>query len=72
MDRGELSAEPELEDHHVRTVKPRQDPTPSSIKDAKSHSNTGPKRVPEVQEDAFFGEESDGEADDDDVNMDES
>ena len=59
MELGELSAEPELEEHRPRPSRRRQN-------DGVPTSSSGPKRVSDMKEDAFF--EDEGE----DVHMDES
>lgn len=73
MKRGELSAEPELEEHHSgpTVLKYPSEGASSDVK-AKPSGGSGPKRVPEIEEDTFFGEESDGAVGDEDVDMDES
>ncbi|KAF7791355.1 hypothetical protein EIP86_002369 [Pleurotus ostreatoroseus] len=57
MARGELSTEPELQDRPARTNKRRPDAPSEASNSAKS---SGSKHVPNIKEDAFFGEESDG------------
>lgn len=63
MERGELSNEPELEDHNARrgAVGSYEGAEHQSSKKSggKDEGRSGPKRVPEIAEDEFFGEESD-------------
>lgn len=65
MERGELSNEPELEDHSARrgAVGSYEGAEYESSKKSggkgKEEGRSGPKRVPEIAEDEFFGEESD-------------
>jgi hypothetical protein len=78
MERGQLSGEPELEDHNIQTAKQRVTVEAENVNNPKlvgrkteAGGRNGPKRVPEIQEDEFFGEESDEDADEKGDEMDE-
>ncbi|KAJ3555022.1 hypothetical protein NM688_g2800 [Phlebia brevispora] len=76
MKTGQLSSEPELEDRseHGTTGRPKAQPSRKAA--AKSANSESEKHVPKIEDDAFFGEESEeseaGEDNSEDDKMDES
>lgn len=76
MEKGELSTEPELEERGARKNLDLEDALVGSGTPKKTAKTVGSKRVPKIEEDDFFGEESGdevesgGDAEDDDTDED--
>jgi hypothetical protein len=59
MERGELSMEPEKEEHRPHAKMPRSNATSEH-----APTKANQKHVQDIREDAFFGEDSGGEDED--------